>query len=102
MATLSEILDNGYIIAAHEEYESLVTWNGSATFLYWAKKEDAWENTDVQTINHIETLNQAEYQAKEWLANPNSDPACKKCGGVYPDEDLQAGKCENCIDKEND
>jgi hypothetical protein len=100
MAKLAEILDCGYIVAAHEENESLVTWNGSATLLYWAKKDDGWENTDIRT-DYDSTLEEAEKEAKEWLDNPNSDPACGECRNYFPEEELTDGSCENCTDKED-
>lgn len=98
MAKLAEILDYGYIVAADEEVEMLVSWNGSATFNFWVGTLSGWQNTDCRTIYDIETLHQAEKEAKEWLANPNSDPACAICGGFYPEEDLTAGKCDGCVE----
>jgi hypothetical protein len=100
MATLSGILDYGYIVAADDDLGALVTWNGSATFNFWVGSATDWKNTDCRTIDEIETLAAAEKEAKGWLDNPNGDPACDGCGDLFVEDDLPNGKCQDCTDKE--
>jgi hypothetical protein len=84
MATeLHEIVNAyGYPVFASEEFDSLITWNGSSTFLFWApfaddasngewiaggyRRPKRWENTDVRTIYEVKDIKQAEQLAKEW------------------------------------
>jgi hypothetical protein len=80
---LHEIIsDYGYPVFASEEFDSLITWNGSNTFLFWAPlAEDArtgewlaggyrrpkrWENTDLDTFTGITDIKEAEKYAKKW------------------------------------
>jgi len=80
---LHEIIENyGYVVFASEEFDSLITWNGSATLLFWAplpedartgewiaggyRRPKAWSNTDLQTDHELTDINKAVKAAKEW------------------------------------
>lgn len=74
-ATTLEIVDRiGAIMAADEDLELLVTFNGSATFNLYAKaagcKEDCWEAVDIRTIYHDDgaTMREGFSEAEDWLA----------------------------------
>lgn len=83
---LHEIVANyGYVVFVSEEFDSLITWNGSATLLFWAplaedarsgewlaggyRRPKAWTNTDIQTDYELDTVNKAERAAREWHEN---------------------------------
>jgi len=113
--TIEEVLDCGYIIAA-DENGNLITWNGSATFLFWIpligeKGQEGYLNTSVKTDNlfvtiHGQDLTYAEHLAKEWLANPEDWEVCHSCRRpTDPDEwDTAKRLCVDCAesDKEGD
>ncbi len=80
---LHEIIsDYGYPVFASEEFDSLITWNGSATLLFWAplaedartgewiakgyRRPKAWTNLDLQTNYNLTNIKEAEKAAKEW------------------------------------
>jgi len=80
---LHEIINEyGYPVFASEEFDSLITWNGSATLLFWAPLADdartgewiaggyrrpkAWTNTDIQTNHSLTNINEAVKAAQEW------------------------------------
>ena len=80
---LHEIVANyGYVVFVSEEFDSLITWNGSATLLFWAplaedarsgewlaggyRRPKAWTNTDVHTNYDLTDIKQAERAAREW------------------------------------
>jgi hypothetical protein len=64
----------GAVMAADEDLELLVTFNGSATFNLYAKaagcKDDCWEAVDIRTIYHDDgaTMRQGFDEAEEWLS----------------------------------
>lgn len=63
------VQDNGAIIYADAENEFFITWNGSATFQWFKPAHYAgifFEVVDIRTVYGIETLKQAEAEAKEW------------------------------------
>lgn len=60
---------NGAIVYANSELEFFITWNGSATFQWFNPIHYAgifFEAVDVRTVYGVETLAQAEAEAKEW------------------------------------
>jgi hypothetical protein len=80
---LHEIINEyGYPVFASEEFDSLITWNGSNTLLFWAplaedarngewiaggyRRPKAWTNTDIQTNYQITNIHLATKAAKEW------------------------------------
>lgn len=80
---LHEIVNGyGYPVFASEEFDSLITWNGSATFLLWTpygddkdtgewipggyRRPKRWTNTDIQTVYEVSDIKHAERLAKEW------------------------------------
>ena len=80
---LHEIVNgHGYPVFASEEFDSLITWNGSSTFLFWAPLADdaktgewiakgyrrpkRWQNTDIQTNYEVKDIKHAEQLAREW------------------------------------
>lgn len=103
---IAQVLDYGYIIAADEELDCLVTWNGSSTFNFWIyqtgiRSIEGWINTDVKTIIGPD-LTQAERIAKEWLANPNGYEVCIACRRpTDPDEwDTTERLCIDCVESD--
>ena len=83
---LHEIVENcGYVVFVSEEFDSLITWNGSNTLLFWAplaedarngewiaggyRRPKAWSNTDIQTNHGITDIQLAVRAAKEWHEN---------------------------------
>ncbi len=80
---LHEIVENyGYVVFVSEEFDSLITWNGSATLLFWAplaedassgewipggyRRPKAWTNTDIQTNYELTDVRKAVKAAEEW------------------------------------
>jgi hypothetical protein len=84
MATeLHEIVnDYGCPVFASEEFDSLITWNGSSTLLLWTpeggdaltgewipggyRRPKRWQNTDIQTNYDLTNIHLATKAAKEW------------------------------------
>jgi hypothetical protein len=83
---LHEIVSNyGFPVFVSDEFDTIITWNGSNTFLFWAPlAEDArtgewiaggyrrpkkWSNTDLCTINAVGNVRNAESLAKIWHEN---------------------------------
>lgn len=65
----SIVQNNGAVIYANEELEFFITWNGSATFQWFNKEHYAgifFKVVDIRTVYGVETLAQAEAEAKEW------------------------------------
>jgi hypothetical protein len=94
---LEDVLDYGYIVAADNEIDALITWNGSAIFNFWISTVDGYKNTDVRTVYDVTNVNVAEKIAKAWLENPNDDPACETCKSHYPEDELTDGNCQDCV-----
>lgn len=80
-ATTLEIVDRiGAIMAADEDLELMVTYNGSATFNLYAKaagcKNDCWEAVDIRTIyfdHEHPTMREGFDEAEDWLTEIRRD-----------------------------
>lgn len=80
-ATTLQIVDRiGAIMAADEDLELLVTFNGSATFNLYAKaagcKDDCWEAVDIRTVYYDQdtpTMREGFDEAEDWLAEIRSE-----------------------------
>ena len=84
---LHEIVANyGYVVFVSDEFDSLITWNGSATLLFWAplaedartgewlaggyRRPKAWTNTDIHTdYDLVNDIKKAVKSANEWHEN---------------------------------
>ena len=69
---IHDVLDYGYIIASEPELGSILTWNGSAIFLWWNpiasnSGETLWSNDDIKTVYEVTTIHEAERIAKGWI-----------------------------------
>lgn len=66
---IHEVLEYGAIIGSHDEYDSVITWNGSATFNWFVfdATRHQWTNTDVRTVYEVDELWKAERVAREWI-----------------------------------
>ena len=95
---LEQVLDYGYIVAADNEIDAFITWNGHAIFNFWIATVDGYKNTDIKTIYDVTGVNNAEQIAKAWLENPNDDPACDSSNEIHPEDDLLNGECSNCVE----
>lgn len=62
--------NNGFVVFADEETRTLITWNGSATFLWWSAPYENFyfQNTDIKTRYEVSDIKEAEQIAKEWFA----------------------------------
>lgn len=62
--------NNGFVIYGNEELGVLITWNGSATLLWWSRDYSVgnWDNSDIRTRYDIKTIQEAEAEAKRWFA----------------------------------
>lgn len=63
------VANSGAIIHADAENEFFITWNGSATFQWFKPAHYAgifFEVVDIRTVYGVDTLAQAEAEAKEW------------------------------------
>jgi hypothetical protein len=66
-----EIIENyGFPMFGNEELGTLITWNGSNTFLWWNRDYSVgnWDNSDIRTNYDPMTIEQAEAEAKRWFA----------------------------------
>jgi hypothetical protein len=54
----------------NEELGTLITWNGSNTFLWWNRDYSVgnWDNSDIRTNYDPMTIQEAEAEAKRWFA----------------------------------
>lgn len=97
-----EIVENyGAIIAADDEIGCFVTWAGGNILNFWIIGDEC-RNTNIRTSYgdnyQALTFTEAQKLAEDWLANPNDDPACARCGNFYAPGDLTDGVCENCAE----
>lgn len=73
--TILEIVDRlGAIVAADENLELIVAFNGSSTYNLFSKaagcRNDCWENVDVKTVyyeNEDPTIRAAFEEGEDWL-----------------------------------
>ncbi len=66
-----EIIESyGFPMFGNEELGTLITWNGSNTFLWWNRDYSVgnWTNSDIRTNYDPMTIQQAEAEAKRWFA----------------------------------
>jgi hypothetical protein len=80
---LHEIVNGyGYPVFASDEFDSLITWNGSSTLLLWTpyggdkdtgewiaggyRRPKRWVNTDIQTNYGLADIHLAVKAAAEW------------------------------------
>ena len=63
------VANNGFVVFADEDTRTLITWNGSATFLWWSAPYENFffENRDVMTRYEITDVKQAEQFAEQWF-----------------------------------
>ena len=60
----------GFPMFGNEELGTLITWNGSNTFLWWNRDLSVgnWDNSDIRTNYDPMTIQEAEAEAKRWFA----------------------------------
>jgi hypothetical protein len=60
----------GFPMFGNEELGTLITWNGSNTFLWWNRDYSVgnWDNSDIRTNYDPMTIQEAEAEAKRWFA----------------------------------
>lgn len=66
-----EIIESyGFPMFGNEELGTLITWNGSNTFLWWNRDYSVgnWDNSDIRTNYDPMTIQEAEAEAKRWFA----------------------------------
>jgi len=71
MNNVFQILMNneGFIVFAEEETRTLITWNGLATFHWWAAPYEDYLFRDVDSISSDRNLDikEAELFARDWF-----------------------------------
>lgn len=63
------VVNNGFIVFAEEETRTLITWNGSSTFIWWSAPYENFffRETDIRTRYEIADIKEAEKFAQEWF-----------------------------------
>lgn len=64
------VANNGIVVFADEDTRTLITWNGSATFLWWSAPYENFyfQNRDIRTRYALASAKEAEEFAEEWFA----------------------------------
>ncbi len=66
MNNLNIVVADGAIVWAHEEFDCVITWNGSSIFNWWTLNANGWENVDIQTVYGITNVFEARGAAQAW------------------------------------
>lgn len=106
--SIFDVLDYGYIVFGDEELGSIITWNGSNTFLWWNMTRAGWSNEDIKTL-YLDDSNPSIYQiekvAQEWhsevMAAVEDDSEDEKEEGCEHPLGRRL-ECEDCRDSGTD